>query len=89
MQDPTYPLYPIASVVAAIMLFLVLLTSFVRQHWNFGVASVCFWHFLENLSGAISAIIRSDNGNLKLYVYCDIGGCDYIRVQYVGSDNII
>ena len=74
--DPTYPLYPIACFVAAIMLFLVLLTSFVRQRWNFGVALLCFWLCIENLLGAVNTIIWSDNSNLKLYVYCDIGECD-------------
>ncbi|VDC04644.1 unnamed protein product [Peniophora sp. CBMAI 1063] len=54
------------------MLLLVSLTSFVRQSWNFGVASLCFWLFLENLSGGIDAIIWADNADIGLYVYCDI-----------------
>ena len=86
--DPTYPLYPIACFVAAIMLFLVLLTSFVRQRWNFGVASLCFWLFIELLLAVINAIIWSGNGDLKLYVYCDIGKCDwvYMFTQRTSSD---
>ena len=71
--DPTYPLYPIASFLASIMLLLVLLTSFVRQSWNFGVALLCFWLFFENLTNGISAIVWSDNFEIKLYTYCDIG----------------
>ena len=71
--DPTYPLYPIASILAAAMLLLVLLTSFVRQSWNLGVAFLCFWLFFENLTGGINAIIWSDNADVKLYIYCDIG----------------
>ena len=63
------------------MLLLVLLTSFVRQHWNFGVMSLCFWLLLENLLNAISAIIWSDNGDIKLYAYCDIGECNMQRVD--------
>ena len=74
--DPTYPLYPIFCFVSVVMLFSVLLTSFVRQRWNFGVSSLCFWLFLELLSGAINAIIWSDNDDVQLYIYCDIGGCD-------------
>ena len=81
--DPTYPLYPIACSISSVMLFLVLLTSFVRQRWNFGVASLCFWLFFETLSDVISAVIWSDNGDVKLYVYCDIGGYDYVDVRYV------
>ena len=71
--DPTHPLYPIASFLASVMLLLVLLTSFVRQSWNFGVALLCFWLFIENLVHGISAIVWSDNFDIKLDVYCDIG----------------
>ena len=71
--DPTYPLYPIASIVAAVMLLLVLLTSFIRQSWNLGVAFLCFWLFFETLIAGINAIVWSDNADIKLYVYCDIG----------------
>ncbi|KZV65156.1 STE3-domain-containing protein [Peniophora sp. CONT] len=70
--DPTYPLYPIALVLSSAMLLLVLTTNFVRQSWNFGVASLCFWLFFENITSAVNAIIWSDNADLKLYVYCDI-----------------
>ena len=71
--DPTYPLYPIACMLAAAMLLLVLLTSLVRQSWNLGVAFLCFWLFFENLTDGINAIIWSDNADVKLDVYCDIG----------------
>ena len=74
--DPTYPLYPIASFAASVLLLLVLLTSFIRQSWNFGVALLCFWLFFENLTNGIKAVIWSDNSDVKLYVYCDIGGCN-------------
>ncbi|VDB95774.1 unnamed protein product [Peniophora sp. CBMAI 1063] len=70
--DPTYPLYPIACILASTMLLLVLLTSFIRQNWNLGVAFLCFWLFWENLTGGIGSIIWADNADVKLYVYCDI-----------------
>lgn len=73
--DPTYPLYPVASILASAMLSLVLFTSLVRQSWNLGVAFLCFWLFWENLLGAVGAIIWSDNADIKLYVFCDIGEC--------------
>ena len=76
--DPTYPLYPIISLLSAGMALLVLLTSFIRQSWNLGLAFLCFWLFLENLTGAIDQIIWSDNADIKLYVYCDIGECPYV-----------
>ncbi|VDB95517.1 unnamed protein product [Peniophora sp. CBMAI 1063] len=70
--DPTYPLYPIACILASAMLLLVLLTSFVRQSWNLGVAFLCFWLFFEVLTAGIDAIVWADNADIKLYVYCDI-----------------
>ncbi|VDC00171.1 unnamed protein product [Peniophora sp. CBMAI 1063] len=70
--DPTYPLYPIVSFFAAAMLLMVLLTSFIRQSWNLGVALLCFWLCLNNLAGGVSAIIWSDNADVKLYTFCDI-----------------
>ncbi|VDB92187.1 unnamed protein product [Peniophora sp. CBMAI 1063] len=70
--DPTYPLYPIACLLASAMLLLVLLTSFIRKSWNLGVAFLCFWLFFELLTAGIDAIIWSDNAVIKLYVYCDI-----------------
>ena len=77
--DPTYPLFPIASLLAAIALLLVLLTSFVRESWNLGVAFLCFWLFLENLADGANAILWSDNADVKLYVYCDIGMLSHPR----------
>ena len=71
--DPTYPLYPITCILGAAMLLLVLLTSFVRQSWNLGVAFLCFWLFLENFTGGINSIIWSYNADVKFYIYCDIG----------------
>ncbi|KZV66406.1 STE3-domain-containing protein [Peniophora sp. CONT] len=70
--DPTYPLYPIACVISAAMLFLVLFNSIIRQSWNLGVAFLCFWLFFENLANGIGAVIWADNATIKLYVYCDI-----------------
>ncbi|KZV65964.1 fungal pheromone STE3G-protein-coupled receptor [Peniophora sp. CONT] len=70
--DPTYPFYPIACILAAAMLLLVLLSGFIRQSWNLGVAFLSFWLFLENIAGGVDAVIWDDNADTKLYVYCDI-----------------
>ncbi|VDC02199.1 unnamed protein product [Peniophora sp. CBMAI 1063] len=70
--DPTYPLYPFACVLGATVLLFVLLTSFVRQSWNLGVAFLCFWLFWENVTLAINAVAWADNGDIKMHVYCDI-----------------
>ncbi|KZV68519.1 STE3-domain-containing protein [Peniophora sp. CONT] len=70
--DPTYPLYPIACALAAALLLLVLLPSFIRQNWNLSVTFLCFWLFIENMTSAVNATVWSDNADIKLYVYCDI-----------------
>ncbi len=71
--DPSYPLFPIASTLCSALLFLVLGTSFMHQSWNLGVAALCFWLFLENLTGGVNAILWVDNAEVKAKVYCDIG----------------
>jgi hypothetical protein len=71
--DPTYPLFPITAIVCAACMFLVLTTSFVRQSWSLGVLFLSFWIFWELLFNGINAVIWSDNADIKLLVYCDIG----------------
>lgn len=71
--DPTYPLLPIASFLSAAMLFLVLLTGFIHRNLNLGVGFLCFWLLLGALANGTNFIIWSDNVEIKLYVYCDIG----------------
>ena len=71
--DPTYPLYPLACVLSSVGVLLVLLVSLVRQNWNLGVAFLCFWLFAQNVTSAASSIVWSDNADIKLLVYCDIG----------------
>ena len=71
--DLTYPLYPVASILAVIVLSLVLLSSAVRQSWNLGVVFLCVWLFFENLTHAINAIVWSHDADTRLYAYCDIG----------------
>ncbi|KZV71047.1 STE3-domain-containing protein [Peniophora sp. CONT] len=70
--NPTYPLFPIASFLSAMMLLLVLLTSFIRQRWNLGVVFLCFWLLVEAATNGANCIIWSNNADVKLWVYCDI-----------------
>ncbi|VDC00337.1 unnamed protein product [Peniophora sp. CBMAI 1063] len=70
--DPTYPLRPIACILSSAMMLLVLLTSFMRQSWNLGVAFLCFWLFFNNLTLGINGIIWADNSEVKHLIYCDI-----------------
>ncbi|KZV67375.1 STE3-domain-containing protein [Peniophora sp. CONT] len=77
--DPTYPLFPIASILAAVLLLIMLLNGLVRQSWNLGLCFLSFWLLVINLINAANAIIWSDNADIKLYVYCNI----VTRVQLV------
>ncbi|KZV66663.1 hypothetical protein PENSPDRAFT_654704 [Peniophora sp. CONT] len=72
--DPTYPFYPIASFLSAVLLSLIVFSGLVLQRWNLnlGVAFLCFWLFFENLANAIMTIVWADNADIKLYVLCDI-----------------
>ena len=79
--DPTYPLYPVCAVLAAVVLLLVLLTNFIRQNWNLGIAFLCFWLFLESIADGVNSIIWFDNSDIKHYVYCDIG----MQIRFVSS----
>ena len=80
--DPTYPLYPIACILSALMLLLLFLSSFIRQSWNLGVAFLCFWLLVENVTSAVNAIVWADNADIKLYVYCDIGTWSALQYAY-------
>lgn len=71
--DPTYPLRPMACILAAAMLLSVLINNFVRRNWNLGVTFLCIWLFFDNIVRAMNSIIWSDNADIKHYVYCDIG----------------
>ena len=71
--DPTYPLLPVASIVCAALQLVVLMTRFIRQSWNLGVAFLCFWLFWELLTTGINAVVWSVDADVKMYIYCDIG----------------
>jgi hypothetical protein len=71
--DPTYPLYPVFCIIGAALMLLVFMTNSIRQSWNLGVTFLCFWLFWDVLFEGINAVIWSDNAEIKLYVYCDIG----------------
>ena len=81
--DPTYPLYPIACIFAASLLFLVFLDSIARQKWNLGISFLCLWLFFENLINGVDAIVWSDNAEVRLDIYCDIGASPRMLVLYV------
>jgi hypothetical protein len=71
--DPTYPLYPVMSILCAVSLLCVLSTRVSLQAWNLGVMALCICLFLENLTTGVNTVVWRDNADVKAYVYCDIG----------------
>jgi hypothetical protein len=71
--DPTYPLYPILSIVAAFFMFLILSHSLIRQSWNLAVTFLCIGLFFDDLTHGINAVVWRDNADIKVPVYCDLG----------------
>ncbi|KAI0317104.1 pheromone A receptor-domain-containing protein [Amylostereum chailletii] len=70
-MDPTYPLIPVVSLIAAFLMLLTILTN-VYQTWNAGVLMLCTWLFLSDLIEGVEAIIWSNNADNKAPVWCDI-----------------
>ncbi|KZV64274.1 STE3-domain-containing protein [Peniophora sp. CONT] len=70
--DPTYPFLPIMCILASVLLLSMLLNGLVRQHWNIGVAFLCFWLLVDNIMYAVNTVAWSDNFTVKFYIYCDI-----------------
>jgi hypothetical protein len=71
--DPSYPLFPIASLLCNFLLLLILSTRFSRQYQNFGVTVLSISLFFTNLVNGVNTMIWADNADLKAFVYCDIG----------------
>ncbi|KZV72455.1 hypothetical protein PENSPDRAFT_750905 [Peniophora sp. CONT] len=72
--DPTYPLYPVLSILSAALSLLILVGGLFRPsgNLNLGVGFLCFWLVLENFANGISAIIWFESADVKFHVYCDI-----------------
>jgi hypothetical protein len=71
--DPSYPLFPIASILCSFLLLLIIATRFFRQYHNFGVTVLSISLFFTNLFNGINTIVWADKTDLKAFVYCDIG----------------
>lgn len=71
--DPTYPLYPVFSLVCAALLFVILAVGVTHRNLNSAAAFLCLCLFLENLTNGINVVLWSGNPDVKLAVWCDIG----------------
>ena len=71
--DPTFPLYPIAAIISSVSVLLLFAMHIVYRPWTFGIVSLCFWLFWENLASGMNHIIWSDNSDVKAHLYCYVG----------------
>ena len=73
--DPSFPLLPVANMLCAACLFLLLLVNILRRSHAFNVAVnlLSFCLFWETLFNGIGMIVWADNATLKAYAFCDIG----------------
>lgn len=75
---------PFASFLAALLVLIPL-----PGHWrarNIPTLSIIAWLFLVNVAHGVNTIVWSDNFDLKLLVWCDIG--EYCRPTGSVSTNL-
>ena len=72
MRDPTYPLIPVANLLAACILVATLVSNSIRGAHNRGVIMLVGWTFVQDLIMAIHSIVWSDSSDNIAPVFCDI-----------------
>ncbi|VDB87268.1 unnamed protein product [Peniophora sp. CBMAI 1063] len=72
MRDPTYPLIPIANIVASVLLIATLVSNSHRGAYNHGVIMLEGWVLVQVLIMAIQSIVWRDSWEIKIPVFCDI-----------------
>ena len=76
MQDPTYPLVPIASLLAAVLVILTFITNGVRGAYNRGVVMLEGWVLVGLLITVVQSIVWRDTYEIIAPVFCDI--CEFL-----------
>lgn len=71
-MDPTFPLVPIASALACVLI-LIPLIHLLSGPWNTGVCMFGVWVFLVGVATCVKTSLFSDNVNDKAPIWCDIG----------------
>ncbi|KZV68626.1 hypothetical protein PENSPDRAFT_609782 [Peniophora sp. CONT] len=72
MRDPTYPLVPVSSSLAACLIILTLASTGVHGKYNRGVVMLGVWVLLGDLITAVQAVIWSNTSDIVVPVFCDI-----------------
>ncbi|VDB99811.1 unnamed protein product [Peniophora sp. CBMAI 1063] len=71
-MEPTYPLFPIFSLISAALLLLILINNAIRRSFNFGLFMICLGLFCLNFTYGVGSIAWADNVDVKVPVWCDI-----------------
>lgn len=71
IMDPTYPLVPIANLLASVLVLLPFSRQALRS-WNIGVCFFAFWLVVQTFSIGVNCIIWRDNTDIVAPVWCDI-----------------
>lgn len=83
-MDPTYPLVPIANVVACILV-LVSLSKNLFQSWNIGACSFAIWIMIMSISVVVNAAVWANNIDNVAPVWCDISEFSFPQLVSVVS----
>ena len=79
MQDPTYPLVPVANLLAACLVVHSLVSSGLRGAYTRGVVILGAWILMGDLITAVQAIVWRNSYDVRIPVFCDI--CVYPRIS--------
>ena len=70
-MDPTFPLVPVANLLAFLLVLIPLITT-VHKQWNTGVCMYAIWVGTMALIRGINTIVWADNARIVAPVWCDI-----------------
>lgn len=78
-MDPTYPLVPVANLIALLLILVSFFTSALRS-WNTGVHLFAIWVAIQSFIRAVNSIIWSNTSANVAPVWCDISK-SHFRLQ--------
>ena len=70
-MDPTYPLIPVANVIASTLVLVPLILLF--RTWQISISVYAMWICVKGLTTAVRAVVWNDNTRIVVPLFCDIG----------------
>ena len=62
------------SLISAALILLIMINNAIRRSFNFGLFMICLGLFCLNITFGVGSIAWADNVDVKVPVWCDIGG---------------